>query len=100
MVFLQYESTCLSFSRSAWYERMTAGSLGCAAARRGGVLPDLLHAPLPPPPLPITFLRLAHNFLSFTPDTQLVSLLMGLLSDFFALTTASMVRHSTRDGRE
>lgn len=98
-VFLHHESTCLSFSRSAWYERIINGSLGCAG-RRGGVLPNLLHPPLPPPPLPLLFLRLAHSLLSFSPDTQLVSFLMGVLSDFFSLTTASMMLRSSRGGRD
>lgn len=99
--FLHHASTCLSFSRSAWYEQMTDGSLGWAV-RRGGVLPDLLHPPLPlpPPPLPLLFLGLAHSLLSFTPDTQLVSFLTGVLSDFFTLTTDSMMLRSSQDGGE
>lgn len=97
VVFPHYVSTCLSFSRSAWYERMTDGSLGCAVWG-GGVLPNLLHPPLPPPPLPLLFLRLAHNFLSFTPNTQLVNFLMGVLSDFFTFTTDSMMHQSSQDG--
>ncbi len=96
LCFLHYVCTCLSFSRSAWYERLTDESLGCAV-RGGGVLPNLLHPLLPPSPLPLLFLRLAHNFLSFTPDTQLVSFLMGVLSDFFTLTTDSMMHRSPRD---
>lgn len=84
--------TCLSFSRSAWYELTTKGSLGCAlrgGGRGGGGLPDLLHPP--PPPLRLLFLRLAHSLLPFSPNTQLLSFLMGMLSDFLTLITESMM---------
>lgn len=85
-------STCLSLSRSAWYERTMKGSLRCAfrgGGGGGGGLPDLLHPP--PPPLRLLFLRLAHSLLPFNPDTQLLSFLMGVLSDFLTLITESMM---------
>lgn len=82
--------TCLSFSSSVWYEQMIDRSLGYAA-RGGDVLPNLTHPLRLPLPLPLLFLRLAHSFFPFTSDTQLVSFLMGMLREFFNLTTDSMM---------
>lgn len=87
----------LCFSRSAWYEQ---GMTGCGFRwEGGGVLPDLLPPtpppPRPPPPLPplplrYRVLRLARSLLPFRPDTQLLSFLMGALSDLLTLITESM----------
>lgn len=86
-------STCLCFSRSAWYERRMTG---CGFRwEGGGVLHDLLPPPPHPPPLPplplrYLLLRLARSLLPFRPDTQLLSFLMGTLSDLLTLITESM----------
>lgn len=90
MTMMRFGHTCLSFSRSAWYERKTMGSL-VRATRTGGVLAALLHPPLPPPPLGLLFQRLAPGRFPFSPDTQLASFLMGALSDLLTLATEFML---------
>lgn len=75
---MHFHHTCLSFSRSAWYERITTGSA-------------LLHPPRPPPPLALLFQRWAPSRLPFSPDTQLASFLMGALSDLLTLATEFML---------
>ncbi|MEQ2164925.1 hypothetical protein GOODEAATRI_011794 [Goodea atripinnis] len=73
---------------------MIEGSLRFEACS-GGVFLSMLH---PLWPLPFFPLHLAHNLFSSAAITQLVSFLMGDLSDFFTVTTDSMTTGSLAGG--